>query len=173
MTNDETTMVLRFISEAWHGKPISRDFARIMGTELISYQFGDIMRVLRELHRTREWRPSLASIIKPFRPAAEQASLAFMVKTVKSWCRVFICSNAKRSEPILERMSGRSSIASMTRPSADSSATLLNFSVWLIQTLRMNLPDSHHISNYMLSLSLARLQSIPINAENFYLDLLH
>ena len=77
MTNDETTMVLRFISEAWHGKPISRDFARIMGTELISYPFGDIMRVLRELHRTREWRPSLASIIKPFRPAAEQASLAF------------------------------------------------------------------------------------------------
>ena len=77
MTNDETTIVLQFISEAWHGKPISRNFARIMGTELITYQFADIMRVLRELHKTREYRPSLASIIKPFRPEVEQASLAF------------------------------------------------------------------------------------------------
>ncbi len=65
MAPDQVKTVLRFLNATWTQKPFDKDTASVWGSELARHDFDVVMKILRALFRTHEWRPSMAQILKP------------------------------------------------------------------------------------------------------------
>lgn len=65
MTPQQAAQTIAFLNENWSQKPLGKATAAIWLRELSRFDFSDVGRVLAELARTSEWRPSLAEILEP------------------------------------------------------------------------------------------------------------